>query len=75
MPKKPRSIVQVRLMPEDRDRVKAAAKLERRPVSAWLRALVLDTLDTLEADRQRLTQEGRLRGVTSGTRVNRRRRG
>jgi len=37
------SIAQVRLAPEDRDRVKAAAKRERRTVSAWLRALVLDT--------------------------------
>ena len=44
-----RSIVQVRLAPEDRDRVKAAAKRERRTVSAWLRALVLDTLDELES--------------------------
>jgi len=53
VPKKPRSIVQVRLTPEDRDRVKAAAKLERRTVSAWLRALVLDTLDELEPDANR----------------------
>ncbi|HEX6815426.1 MAG TPA: hypothetical protein VF102_07130 [Gemmatimonadaceae bacterium] len=44
-----RSIVQVRLTPEDRERVRDAAKRERRTVSAWLRALVLDTLDALEA--------------------------
>jgi len=40
-----RSIVHLRLAPEDRDRVKAAAKRERRIVSAWLRGFVLDTLD------------------------------
>ena len=49
MADRPRSIVQVRLAPENRDRVKAAAKRERRTVSAWLRAVVLDTLDELEA--------------------------
>jgi len=40
-----RSIVHLRLAPEDRDRVKAAAKRERRIVSEWLRGFVLDTLD------------------------------
>ena len=57
-----RSIVQVRLAPEDRDRVKAAAKRERRTVSAWLRALVLDTLDELEAKAKGLTARDSKRG-------------
>ena len=48
MTERQRSIVQVRLTPEDRERVKIAAKRERRTVSAWLRALVLDELDALD---------------------------
>jgi len=45
-----RSIVQVRLTPDDRDRVRSAAKRGRRTGSAWLRALVLDALQALEAE-------------------------
>lgn len=48
MAERQRSIVQVRLTPEDLERVKIAAKRERRTVSAWLRALVLDELDALD---------------------------
>lgn len=48
MAERQRSIIQVRLTPEDRERVKIATKRERRTVSAWLRALVLDELDALE---------------------------
>lgn len=48
MAERQRSLIQVRLTPEGRDRVKAPAKRERRTVSAWVRALVLDELDALE---------------------------
>ena len=61
MAERQRSIVQVRLAPGDRERVKAAAKRERRTVSAWLRALVLDTLDELEAAAN-LTADRKRRG-------------
>lgn len=40
--------MQVRLTPEDRARVAAAAKRQRRTVSAWVRALVPDELDALD---------------------------
>ena len=48
MAERHRSIVQVRLTVEDRERVKLAAKRERRTISAWLRALVLDELEALD---------------------------
>lgn len=48
MAERQRSVVQVRLTAEDRERVRIAAKRERRTVSAWLRALVLDELDALD---------------------------
>lgn len=62
MAERQRSIVQARLTPEDRERVKIAAKRERRTVSAWLRALVLDALDGLDAEPMKLTERDRRRG-------------
>jgi len=44
-----RSVTQGRLALREWARVKAAAKRERRTVSAWLLALGLDTLDELES--------------------------
>lgn len=43
-----RSVVQVRLTPQVRARVEAAANGQRRTVSARLRAIALDEPDTLD---------------------------
>ena len=43
-------IIQVRLSRKHKALVEAAAKWQRRTVSAWLRALVLDALDAREAE-------------------------
>lgn len=61
MAERHRSLIQVRLTPEDRERVKIAAKRQRRTVSAWLRALMLDALDALDGEASEAGERDRKR--------------